>query len=152
MVFSGKGKGMQCICYVTLLLIEGSIFSVEKKKKHINIVEGDSELVTNILRKLQQGIPWEKITHSWRTATLIQEVGQLIQQIQYLLPGHIKRKGNTTTDYLANWACQHPDRYIECNPTEAIWNVELHSLQVIVNKDLQPPIGVPTCQTTHHNR
>lgn len=62
MVFSGKGKGMQCICYVTLLLIEGSIFSVEKKKKHINIVEGDSELVTNILRKLQQGIPWEKIT------------------------------------------------------------------------------------------
>ena len=95
-------------------------------------------MVTGILRKLQQGTPWEKITQSWRTTTLIQEVSQLMKQIQYLLPGHIRRKGNTVADYLANWGCQHPDWHIDCSPNEAIWNVELHSLQLIVSKDLQP--------------
>ena len=63
----------------------------------------------------------------------------MIKQIQYLIPSHIKRKGNATADYLANWGCQHPERSIDARPTEEIWDVELHSLQLIVGKDLQPP-------------
>jgi hypothetical protein len=103
------------------------------------IVEGDSAMVTGVIQKLQQGNPWEKITQSWRTTALMEEVSQLLKQVQYLLPSHIKRKGNAAADFLANWGCQNTERSIDACPRQAIWDVELHSLQLIVNKDLQPP-------------
>ena len=66
-------------------------------------------------------------------------MSQLLKQLQYLIPQHIRRKGNEAADYLANWGCKQMERCIDASHTEAIWDVELHSLQLIVTKDLQPP-------------
>ena len=96
-------------------------------------------MVIGVIQKLQHRTPWEKISQSWRTATLIEEVRKLLKQIQYLFPSHIKRKGNAAADYLVNWGCQNIERSIYAHLNDAIWDVELHSLQLIVNKDLQPP-------------
>lgn len=96
-------------------------------------------MVTGILQKLQQGTQWEKISQSWRTAALIEELSQLVKHIQYLIPHHIRRKGNSAADYLANWGCENAESHIEGRPTDLIWTVELQSLQLIVEKDLQPP-------------
>ena len=54
-----------------------------------------------------------------------------------MIPIHIRRKGNAAADYLANWGCKNPNRSIEARPIDAIWDVELYSLQLIVNKYLQ---------------
>ena len=62
-----------------------------------------------------------------------------MKNIQYLIPRHVKRKGNVAADYLANWGCQNVERTIDGRPTDAIWNVELHSLQVIVHNDQHHP-------------
>jgi len=37
-------------------------------------------MVTGVIQKLQQGTPWEKITQSWRTAALMEEVSQLLKR------------------------------------------------------------------------
>ena len=108
-------------------------------------------MVTAVLHKLKQGTPWEKISHSWCTTGLIQEISHLMKQIQYMIPNHIKRKGNAVADYLANWGCKQMERSIEACPTDAVSEVELHSLQLIVNKDCQPPIEVNTWQLIGHN-
>ena len=117
---------------------QGILIAIRENYQRI-IVEGDSTMVTGVLQKLQQGTPWEKISQSWRTTALIEEVSQLVKHIQYLIPSHIRRKGNAAADYLANWGCQNVERPIDARPTDATWDVELHSLQLIVNKDLQPP-------------
>jgi hypothetical protein len=110
-------------------------------------------MVTGVIQKLQQGNPWEKITQSWRIAALMEEVSQLLKQVQYLLPRHIKRKGNAAADFLANWGCQNTERSIDACPRQAIWDVELHSLQLIVNKYLQPPDrGEQLANRTNHGR
>ena len=103
------------------------------------IVEGDSAMVTGILQKLQQGTQWEKISQSWRTAAIIEELSQLVKRIQYLIPHHIRRKGNAAADYLANWGCDNVERDMEGRPSDLIWTVELQSLQLIVEHDLHPP-------------
>jgi hypothetical protein len=69
----------------------------------------------------------------------MEEVSQLLKKVQYLLPSHIKRKGNAAAYFLANWGCENTERSIDACQGQAIWDVELHSLQLIVNKDLQPP-------------
>jgi ribonuclease HI len=121
------------------MAVKQGILIAIRENYHRIIVEGDSAMVTGVIQKLQQGNPWEKITQSWRIAALMEEVSQLLKQVQYLLPSHIKRKGNAATDFLANWGCQNTERFIDACPRQAIWDVELHSLQLIVNKDLQPP-------------
>ena len=103
------------------------------------IVEGDSAMVTEILKKLQKGRPWEKISQSWRTTSLIEEISHLVKRIEYIIPSHVLRKGNKAADYMENWGCQNVDRPIEGSPVDPIWDIELYSLQLIVNKDLQPP-------------
>ena len=80
---------------------QGLLIAIRENYQRL-IVQGDSVMVTGILQKLQQGTPWEKISQSWRTAALIEEVRKLLNQIQCLLPSHIQRKGNGAADYLAN--------------------------------------------------
>ena len=58
-----------------------------------------------------------------------------------MVPQHIKRKGNAAADYLANWGCKNTERAIDARPIDAIWEVELHALQVIVDKDKTPDRG-----------
>ena len=115
---------------------QGLIIAI-REHYHRLIVEGDSAMVTGVLQKLKQGTPWEKITKSWRIAALMEEVSQLLKQVPYLLPIHIKRKGNAAADFLATWGCQNTERSIDACPRQAIWEVELQTLQLIVQNDLQ---------------
>lgn len=62
-----------------------------------------------------------------------------MKQIQYMIPNHIKKKGNAAAEYLANWGCKQMESSIDGCPTDVVWEVEFHSLHLIVNKDLQPP-------------
>ena len=93
-------------------------------------------MVTGILRKLQQGLAWEKISKSQRTTNLIQEISLLIKEIQYLIPMHVRRKGNDVADYLAKLGCSNNERHLDVTPRARIQNIELHSLQLILDRDL----------------
>ena len=51
-------------------------------------------MTIKILQRLQQGSNWEKISKSWRTTRLIEEIGSLIRQIGYVTPTDVLREGN----------------------------------------------------------
>lgn len=82
-------------------LKKGLEIAIREKYQKLQ-VEGVSKMATEIVKKLQQGSQWEKISRSWRTASLVQEISKLTRQIDYILPKHVRRKGNATVDNLAN--------------------------------------------------
>lgn len=69
-------------------------------------IEGDSQIVTGMLRKLDNGKDWEQVAKSWRTARLIQDMAIILKHIEYKIISHIKREGNKAADFLANWGCK----------------------------------------------
>jgi len=83
------------------------------------VMEGDSTLVINIMKKLQQGTHWEKISKSWRTTRLVQEIGILVKGITYLISTHVPRLRNAAGDFLSNWVCGNMGNnlYISGNET-----------------------------------
>lgn len=80
---------------------QGMRIAVRLRYKQLE-VEGDSLLVINMMRKLYNGKAWDKLTHSWRIASLIQELGEIIKRFDYMIIKHVKREGNKADDFLAN--------------------------------------------------
>ena len=106
------------------------------KKEHYNRlkIEGDSTMDTSIIKKLLQGTNWESITKSWRTGRLIQEIQQELKQIDYIIPVHVRHQGNKAADYLANWACQNVDGYLD-RPWQRELVQSMPGLQNILTQD-----------------
>jgi len=69
-------------------------------------VEGDSLMVIQALRKLNNGTSWDKVSRSWRTSSLIQELESILGRFDYLNIRHARREANEVADFLANWGCQ----------------------------------------------
>lgn len=69
-------------------------------------IVGDSQFAIEILKKLSNGRDWERVTSSWRTVRIIQEIADLLKRIDYKLFNHVKRKGNRAADFLANFGCR----------------------------------------------
>lgn len=44
---------------------------------------GDSQMVIEILKKLNNGKIWEKITNSWRTTAVVREIAELLERLDY---------------------------------------------------------------------
>lgn len=82
-------------------------------------VEGGSNLVINTLRKLNNGMPWDKLSKSWRTARLIQEIRELTQKLDYLVMKHVRREGNKATDFLVNKGCNQ-----QHGSMERLWPIQ----------------------------
>lgn len=117
-----------------LMTVKQGLTIAVRENYHRVIVEGDSAMVTRVLQKLQQGTPWDKIRKSWRTARLIQQIGQIIPEISYVMPMHVRRGGNEAVDYLANWGYKNEGRKLDINQHHQAWNIELRSLQIILEK------------------
>eukprot|EP00253_Pinus_taeda_P003542 PITA_03542 len=83
-------------------------------------IEGDSNLVIETIRKLNNGEAWEQVLKSWRTAGLIQDLAETIKRIEYKVIHHVRREGNRAADFLANWGCNEPD-----GTMDSIWPTQL---------------------------
>jgi len=66
-------------------------------------ITGDSQIAVEMLKKLCNGRNWEKVSNSWRSAGIVQEIADLLPRIEYSVISHVRRKGNQAADYLANW-------------------------------------------------
>lgn len=81
-------------------------------------IEGDSNLVTEMLRKLNNGTEWEKVAKSWRTVGLIQDLAEIMKCIDYKIINHVRREGNKAADFLANWGCNE-----QGGKVDSIWTI-----------------------------
>eukprot|EP00253_Pinus_taeda_P015440 PITA_15440 len=66
-------------------------------------IEGDSTLVINSIRKLIQGKNWEKVVKSWRSASIVRDIEEMLTRIDFKITSHVRREGNKPADCLENW-------------------------------------------------
>lgn len=99
------------------------------------VVEGDSTLIINRMKKMNLKTKWDKLSHRWTTKRQIQEIGYLIHNFDYIMTSHVRREGNRVVDFLANSGCSH-----ENEPLEKIWSIQpkdewLQPLEEILEQD-----------------
>jgi ribonuclease HI len=66
------------------------------------IVEGDSQVIIGLLRRILNGAKPDSISPSWRLSHGLQITADLLNPNQVFIPAHIKRKANQVVDELAN--------------------------------------------------
>jgi ribonuclease HI len=69
---------------------------------HNVVVEGDSQIILNILQRILKGANPDKVTPSWRLSHGIQLLSSLIRPTQAIIPSHVRRQANQVADELAN--------------------------------------------------
>ena len=113
------------------------------KDYHKVILEGDSQIVINLITKILHGSHPTKISPSWRLSGLLEDFTRLHQPHLNIIPSHVKRDANRIADCLENEA-------VETRVEHFCWEAHISEdsdistrCQTLATKDLQPLDGVP---------
>jgi ribonuclease HI len=85
---------------------------------HQIVVEGDSQIILNMLTKLLHGSSLENISPSWRLLHLLDYLRNLLQPHQVLIPSHIKREANKVANKLVNIGVHWPNKDLFCDSSQ----------------------------------
>lgn len=113
---------------------QGLRIAIRNGYKNLEI-EGDSQIAIEILKKLNNGKSWERITNSWRTAGIVQEIEELIKRTEYKIFNHVRRNGNRAADFLTNWGCKVRNSKVDNQWTMMRSSREWVGLAGIINDD-----------------
>jgi ribonuclease HI len=69
---------------------------------HKLILEGDSQIVIQLITKILHGENPMKISPSWRLSGLLEGFRALLRTNLSIIPSHVKREANRVADCLAN--------------------------------------------------
>lgn len=53
-------------------------------------IEGDSQVVVEMLRNLNNGKDWDQVAKSWRTTGIIQDLADILKRIEYKIINHVR--------------------------------------------------------------
>jgi ribonuclease HI len=116
---------------------------------HQIILEGDSQVIIQLITKILHGASPQKISPSWRLAGLLEDFDNLCNRSLSIIPSHVRRTANGVADYLANEGVQ---RDLE----RTIWDARSledsdipQHCQLLAHKDFLPPDGVLCDQPSH---
>jgi ribonuclease HI len=82
-------------------LIKGLQLAIKSNYTKV-IVEGDSQVIISLLRRILNGANPDSISPSWRLSHGLQIIAGLLNPNQVIIPTHIRRKANQVADELAN--------------------------------------------------
>lgn len=66
------------------------------------IIEGDSQIIINMVSKIMQGTPSSKVSNSWRMAKRLELIDFWLSHHRVITLKHICQEGNKVADILAN--------------------------------------------------
>jgi ribonuclease HI len=69
---------------------------------HRLVIEGDSQVIIQLITKILHGKPPWRISPSWRLSGLLEDFSDIINPNLTLIPSHVKREANKIADHLAN--------------------------------------------------
>jgi ribonuclease HI len=84
-----------------LSLIRGLKVATHNQYQKV-IVEGDSQIIIQLITKILHGDHPLRISPSWRLSGLLEDFGALIHPSLTIVPSHVKRDANKVADCLAN--------------------------------------------------
>jgi hypothetical protein len=79
------------------------------------LVEGDSQLIISLLRRLVNGAKPDNISPSWRLSHGLQTIAGLLHPNLVIIPAHVRRKANQVADELANLGTTWTGSDLQCN-------------------------------------
>lgn len=106
------------------------------RNSYMNLeITGDSQIAIEMLKKLSNGRDWEKVTDSWRTTGIVQEIAALLKRIDYKIINHVRRTGNQAADYMENWGCRDRGNTVDNQWKAVCEHREWRDLETIINAD-----------------
>jgi ribonuclease HI len=82
--------------------LEEGIRVVEAQGYEKIIIEGDSQIMINMFKRLQQGSSTSKISKIWHLETSLDSIQQILASMPVIIPRHVKRSENKLTYWLSN--------------------------------------------------
>lgn len=123
-------------------LLQGLQATIDRHR-HKLILEGDSQIVIQLITKILHGENSLKISPNWRLSRLLEEFGSLLRTNLNIIPSHVKREANRVADCLANEGVAKDTEHI-------YWEAHISGssdisdrCHALANRDLQPSDGVP---------
>jgi len=98
-------------------------------------IEGDSTLVVDTIRKLIQGKKWEKVVKSWRSASIVRDIVEMLTGIDFKITSHVRREGNKPADCLANWGSKEQLDRIDDSWTNQVTLARWDGLKQLISND-----------------
>jgi ribonuclease HI len=116
------------------------------------IVEGDSQIIINILRRMLNGVHPDRLAPSWRLSLGLQILSDLLQPNQAIIPSHIRRKANQVADDLANLGTTWSGPELLCDSNRDPDHPLLQRCIRRADSADHPPDGVIVDYTWHRRR
>jgi ribonuclease HI len=79
------------------------------------IVEGDSQIIINLLRKILNGASPDRISPSWRLLHGLQSITDSLRPNLAIIPAHVRRSVNQVADELANIGINRGESELICS-------------------------------------
>ena len=107
-------------------LINGLIWAKQTDKLPL-VVEGDSQIIINMARKLQAGSLMTQVSKNWRWESRLSTLRQILIGEEALLLTHVKREGNRVADAMANSGLEsefsfHAESKEDKGKSQQVWN------------------------------
>jgi ribonuclease HI len=80
------------------------------------IVEGDLQIVINLLKHLINGTDLEKMYPRWRLMNRHCRIKSILRHRHVILPSHVRRTTNQVADWLDNMGVELGDEVFSCSP------------------------------------
>jgi ribonuclease HI len=109
---------------------------------HKIILEGDSQIVIQLITKILHGGHPQKISPSWRLAGLLEDFKNLLRHNISVIPSHVKREANAVADYLANEGVHRETEQITWEARSTEFSVLYNRCKLLASKDFPAPDGV----------
>jgi ribonuclease HI len=116
---------------------------------HKIILEGDSQIIIQLITKILHGGNPQKISPSWRLAGLLEDFKGILEHNISIIPSHVKRKANGVADYLENEGVQRGTEQIIWDARTSEASDISQQCQLLASKEFLPPDGVPSGKNGH---
>jgi ribonuclease HI len=119
----------------------------EATDNHFNkvIMEGDSQIIIQLITKILHGENPRKISPSWRLSGLLEDFGSLLCPNLTIIPSHVKREANKVADCLENEGVTTKMEHIYWEAQTSACTDLSNRCQALANGDLLTPDGVTRC-------
>jgi ribonuclease HI len=110
---------------------------------HKIILEGDSQIIIQLITKILHGGNPQKISPSWYLAGMLEDFEGILRDNISIIPSHVKRGANRVVDYLENEGVYRETEQIFWDARSSKASDISKQCQILASKDFQPPDGVP---------
>lgn len=82
-------------------------------KSGATVVEGDSQLVVTVARRMYTGAKPSKVTQHWRIAKVTEIIAEHLSCLDNLIFHAVRCKSNIVVDHLANYGIDNPSAHLD---------------------------------------